>query len=73
VAAVAEADHLLVEVADAADVTKVLHDLTGWALDAGVELVGLSVARPTLEDVYLQLTGDAHAPAPRDDAPQVAT
>jgi ABC-2 type transport system ATP-binding protein len=36
--------------------TRVLHALTGWALDAGVTLDGLSVARPTLEDVYLRLT-----------------
>lgn len=35
---------------------KVLHGLTAWALQAGVELEGLTVARPTLEDVYLQLT-----------------
>ena len=33
-----------------------LHDLTGWALERGVTLPGLSVARVTLEDVYLQLT-----------------
>lgn len=35
---------------------RVLNRLTGWALDAGVDLQGLSVARPTLEDVYLELT-----------------
>jgi ABC-2 type transport system ATP-binding protein len=33
-----------------------LHDLTGWALDHGVELEGLEVARPSLEDIYLALT-----------------
>jgi ABC-2 type transport system ATP-binding protein len=60
VTAVAEGDHLLVEVAEAGDVTAVLHALTGWAIDSGVALVGLAVARPTLEDVYLQLTGDGH-------------
>ena len=37
--------------------TRVLHDLTGWAVDNGLELEGLSVARPSLEDVYLQMTG----------------
>jgi ABC-2 type transport system ATP-binding protein len=37
--------------------TRVLHALTGWAIDAGVSLDGLSVARPSLEDVYLRLTG----------------
>jgi ABC-2 type transport system ATP-binding protein len=40
-----------------ADVTQALHQLTGWALDRGVTLEGLEVTRPTLEDVYLQLTG----------------
>jgi ABC-2 type transport system ATP-binding protein len=38
--------------------TRVLHDLTGWALDRGIELRGLLVTRPTLEDVYLELTDD---------------
>ncbi len=37
--------------------TKVLHELTGWALDRGVELEALEVYRPTLEDIYLELTG----------------
>jgi len=36
-----------------------LHRLTGWALERGVALVGLSVERLTLEDVYLRLTGHA--------------
>jgi ABC-2 type transport system ATP-binding protein len=39
------------------DPTTVLHRLTGWALDRGVTLEGLMVNRPTLEDVYLSLTG----------------
>jgi ABC-2 type transport system ATP-binding protein len=43
--------------------TRTLHDLTGWAVDQGFELVGLEVSRPTLEDVYLSLTGDG-----KDDA-----
>ena len=33
-----------------------LHVLTGWALERGVELRGLEVTRPSLEDVYLELT-----------------
>ena len=41
------------------EVTKVLHELTGWALDRGVDLSGLTVSRPSLEDVYLRLTGSA--------------
>jgi ABC-2 type transport system ATP-binding protein len=40
------------------DVTAALHRLTGWALEQHVELTGLEVIRPTLEDVYLELTGD---------------
>ena len=38
--------------------TRALHDLTGWALERGVALEQLEVSRPTLEDVYLELTGE---------------
>jgi len=38
------------------DVVAALHRLTSWATEAGIELDELNVARPTLEDVYLQLT-----------------
>jgi ABC-2 type transport system ATP-binding protein len=38
--------------------TRVLHELTGEALAEGAELEGLSVRRPTLEEIYLSLTGD---------------
>jgi ABC-2 type transport system ATP-binding protein len=38
------------------DPTRALHELTGWAIDQGVELEGLEVMRPTLEDIYLELT-----------------
>jgi ABC-2 type transport system ATP-binding protein len=37
--------------------TEALHRLTTWAVERGLELDGLTVARPSLEDVYLQLTG----------------
>jgi ABC-2 type transport system ATP-binding protein len=37
--------------------TRALHVLTGWALERGEELDALTVARPSLEDVYLRLTG----------------
>lgn len=33
-----------------------LNHLTNWALETGVSLPELNVARPTLEDIYLQLT-----------------
>jgi ABC-2 type transport system ATP-binding protein len=36
--------------------TRVLHELTAQALAEGRELEGLSVRRPTLEEVYLALT-----------------
>jgi ABC-2 type transport system ATP-binding protein len=39
-------------------VTADLHVLTGWALERGIELDDLEVSRPTLEDVYLQLTSE---------------
>jgi ABC-2 type transport system ATP-binding protein len=39
--------------------TRVLHELTGRALDDGVELDGLEVRRPTLEEVYLSLTEES--------------
>ena len=37
--------------------TRTLHELTSWAVERGIELEGLQVTRPTLEDVYLELTG----------------
>jgi ABC-2 type transport system ATP-binding protein len=42
-----------------AEPTATLHALTGWALERGVTLDRLTVARPTLEDVYLELTARA--------------
>jgi ABC-2 type transport system ATP-binding protein len=40
------------------DPTRTLHELTGAALAAGETLEGLEVRRPTLEEIYLSLTGD---------------
>ncbi len=37
--------------------TSSLHQLTSWAMERSVELDQLSVDRPSLEDVYLELTG----------------
>ena len=39
------------------DPVEALHDLTGWAIERGLPLEGLEVTRPSLEDVYLALTG----------------
>ncbi|HEX3785348.1 MAG TPA: ABC transporter ATP-binding protein [Pseudonocardiaceae bacterium] len=52
----ADGDGLLVLHAD--EPTALLHRLTGWALDHGVTLTRLTVDRPSLEDVYLRLTGE---------------
>jgi ABC-2 type transport system ATP-binding protein len=40
------------------DPTTLLHELTSAALERGEQLQELSVERPTLEDVYLELTAD---------------
>jgi ABC-2 type transport system ATP-binding protein len=39
------------------DPTEALHTLTGWALERGATFDLLEVSQPTLEDVYLELTG----------------
>jgi ABC-2 type transport system ATP-binding protein len=41
--------------------TRVLHELTAEALAGGRELEGLTVRRPSLEEIYLALTGDEQA------------
>jgi ABC-2 type transport system ATP-binding protein len=40
------------------DPTRLLHELTAEALARGEELEGLEVLRPTLEDIYLELTAE---------------
>jgi ABC-2 type transport system ATP-binding protein len=45
------------------DPTALLHQLTGEALERGERLEGLSVTRPSLEDVYLDLTADEESAA----------
>src|SRR5215469_15481836 len=47
---------------------RALHELTGTALARGEELEGLEVTRPSLEDVYLELTGEAERDAAVEDA-----
>lgn len=39
------------------DLARALHRLSGWAIDNDVSLDDLKIVRPSLEDVYLQLTG----------------
>jgi ABC-2 type transport system ATP-binding protein len=53
-----DADGELVEL-DTDDPTATLHELTGRALAEGWRPRELSVSRPTLEDVYMELTADA--------------
>ena len=43
------------------DPTRTLYELTSWAVQAHINLEGLEVARPSLEDVYLEITEDAAA------------
>ncbi len=45
------------------DVVVNLHALTSWATEMSVDLPELNVARPTLEDVYLQLTATSEVSA----------
>jgi ABC-2 type transport system ATP-binding protein len=40
------------------DPVKALNELTGWALGHGADLSSLEVGRPSLEDIYLELTGE---------------
>jgi len=39
------------------DLTRAMYELTRWAIDNEVTLEALQIQRPSLEDVYLQLTG----------------
>jgi ABC-2 type transport system ATP-binding protein len=40
------------------DPTRLLHELTGEALERGEQLDDLEVSRPSLEEIYLELTAD---------------
>jgi len=46
-------------VVETANPTLALQELTDWALRRGTVLAGLTVERPSLEDVYLQLTQES--------------
>lgn len=48
-------NHVIVE---SINPTADVHAITGWALERGIELSDLSVNRPSLEDVYLDLTSE---------------
>jgi ABC-2 type transport system ATP-binding protein len=55
-----------------AEPTRTLHELTGRALRHGTVLTGLTVQRPSLEDVYLRLTGYPDPADPADAADPAA-
>jgi ABC-2 type transport system ATP-binding protein len=55
------------------DLTTTLHRLTGWALEQHVPLTGLEVIRPSLEDVYLELTGGPAEPTDRTNTGPAST
>jgi hypothetical protein len=42
--------------------------ITTWAIDHGVELEHFSVTQPTLEDIYLELTGSGNNHAATEEA-----
>jgi ABC-2 type transport system ATP-binding protein len=50
------------------DPTPLLHRICGEALARGDRVDGLSVTRPSLEDVYLELTASAAVTSPKDEA-----
>jgi len=52
-------EHGMLQEREVPDPTALLHQLTSAALARGAALEDLSVSRPTLEDVYLELTADA--------------
>lgn len=58
--AAAHIDDNVVEL-EANDPTRTLYDLTSWAVQAGISLEGLEITRPSLEDVYLDITKDVGA------------
>ncbi len=43
------------------DTVRATAAITAWALEHGIELAHFSVAQPTLEDIYLELTGEHEA------------
>jgi ABC-2 type transport system ATP-binding protein len=65
-AAVGENGRVVIE---ADEPTELLHRLTGWALDHGTTLPGLTVDRPSLEDIYLSLTAAQDAAGAAEEAP----
>ena len=60
-------------VIETASPTEELHRLTGWAIRRDVTLSGLTVDRPSLEDVYLRLTRDGAPSGAAGEEPPMTT
>lgn len=52
------------------DPTRLLHDMTGWALERNLRFEFLEAHRPSLEDVYLELTRAEDRPEGEAKAPE---
>jgi ABC-2 type transport system ATP-binding protein len=52
--------------------TRILHELTSWALEHGLTLDGLTVSRASLEETYLRLTREAEDGDASVSMPEVA-
>src|SRR5580658_8186837 len=57
-------------IVEADEPTELLHRLTGWALAHGTTLPGLTVDRPSLEDIYLSLRSEQDVAAMPGDTPR---
>jgi ABC-2 type transport system ATP-binding protein len=63
------ADRVLVQTREP---VRAAHILTGWALDLDLDLGHFSVTQPTLEDIYLELTGTGEGESqPQEEATRV--
>jgi ABC-2 type transport system ATP-binding protein len=62
---VAEGDRMVVYTREP---VRAAHLLTGWAMERDIDLGHFSVTQPTLEDIYLELTGAMEQTAEREEA-----
>jgi ABC-2 type transport system ATP-binding protein len=62
-----EDDRVLLSTREA---VRAAHEITSWALEREIDLAHFSVAQPTLEDIYLELTGAAD---PAGQGPSIST
>ena len=60
-----EGDRIVVYTRDA---VRAAHVLTSWAMDHDIDLGHFSVSQPTLEDIYLELTGAGEHTEDREEA-----